>query len=112
MRCLADLIMCRTGNADTLGSAIVCNRAAILTPSPNRSPAFTITSPTWTPIRKFDWRAGGNSIQELFFIGKGSTLPTIIGLGNSSQRTKNRRLSDRPPKSALGSDSEVLVVSR
>ena len=32
--------------------------AAMFTPSPNRSPARTITSPMWIPMRKLMWRSG------------------------------------------------------
>ena len=57
-----DLRTCRSraGDAEPPALASACSRAAIFTPSPNRSPARTITSPTWTPMRKLIWRLSGN----------------------------------------------------
>jgi hypothetical protein len=62
--------MSRTGNADTLGVPIVCNRNAILTPSPSRSPTLPLRRRRGHRYENLICRAGGNSTCELFFVGQ------------------------------------------
>ena len=85
------------------GCARAWRRAAMFTPSPNRSPPFTITSPACTPMRNSSRRSAGSLA--LAFASR-SCVSTAhctasTALGNSASTPSPAVLTMRPPCSAM-----------